>query len=212
MKKVFQISEKLPGEINKYIDIIDEVRYTPISKKFHKFGTIDVAAAYYNRNLSSEGNRIIFVRRNLKWGSAFDLLLTLVHEGVHAHQHRTVERYEQALPKKRKTLKQLAVTGRAKTKKGRSLRAEIDRMNDYVERWFRPGVSENGLSQVFDFECEATMVELKTARTLDAPPEAVNSGYIDQCDDAEVFLARWKDARLKRDLRRLSDQKNRKNP
>ena len=86
LAKTLKHAKKLPKDLAKNITAIDEIRYMPQSKHFHKFGTVDAAAAYYDAGLKDMENRIIMIRRDLRWSSEVGLLLTLVHEGTHILQ------------------------------------------------------------------------------------------------------------------------------
>ncbi len=193
LKQALQMAEKLPAELGKYVEIIDEIRYIPPSKHFAKGGTLDATIAYYNKVLSSEGRRIIFIRRDMRWSSALDLLINLVHEGTHAVQDQKAERIEAALPGLKKALRQ--IDGNAP--KATALRRQIEEQSGYVRRWKNPKISDHGVSETIPFEYEAVIDEIQTARAVAAPPSSLpKSGYLALCNEAKTLLVRWQDERL----------------
>ncbi len=197
LKRALQMAEKLPPELGKYVEIIDEIRYIPPSKHFAKGGTIDTTIAYYNKVLSSEGRRIIFIRREMRWSSPLDVLINLVHEGTHAVQDQKAERIAAALPGLREALRQIDGNGQGQTSKAKALQRQIDEKSGYVRRWKNPKISDHGISETIPFECQAVVNEIRTARAVEAPPSSLpESGYLALCDEAKTLLVRWKDEGL----------------
>jgi hypothetical protein len=197
LKQALQMAEKLPPELGKYVEIIDEIRYIPPSKHFAKGGTLDATIAYYNKVLSSEGRRIIFIRREMRWSSPLDVLINLVHEGTHAVQDQKAERFEAALPGLREALRRIDANGKGRTSKAKALQRQIKEKSGYVRRWKKPKISDHGISETIPFECQAVVNEIRTARAVEAPPSSLPaSGYLALCDDAKTLLVRWKDESL----------------
>lgn len=198
VKKALDLMETVPAELRRPLEFIDEIRYNPQSKHMTKGGTTDAAVGYYNDALSVDGRRIVFVRRDMKWSSNADLFLTLVHEGTHALQHATAERYDRELPGKR-----AALAGKAGAGGADALKREIAEMEGYADLWFRRGAGTEPKKRVVKFECEATVVEIKAAIAFGLDPSAVeSSSYISVCDDAKTMLVGWKDERLRKGLSR----------
>ena len=69
IRQAFGMAEHLSRPLRRYINIIDEIHYNPTSKYYRRSGTIDAKGAFYTRDLSSEGHRIMFVRRNVLFSS-----------------------------------------------------------------------------------------------------------------------------------------------
>ena len=205
VERVLDMAETLPPTVRRHVEIVDEIHYNPPSNSFTKGGAPDSAIGYYDRALSSEGRRIIFVRRDIRWGSALDLLLTLVHEGTHASQDRTAERYEVELAEKRSALAALAGTGEDRRAERDALERRIEEMVAYVNLWFRRLPADELRAKSIRFECEAAIQEVEAARTFDAPPSSVEqSPYVRLCEDVRLRLVRWKDERLLRGLKKES--------
>lgn len=188
---------KLPEDLRAAVAIVDEIRYNPPSREFKRDGTMDVAAAYYDKALSTEGDRIIFVRRDMRWSSDVDLFLTLLHEGVHALQDQRAQQYRQAVPGMEAERDRLLADASVSPDRAAALDKEIAKARDYAKRWFEGKPSGNGPVTDIAFECEALSMEIRAARAIDAPTSAVeDSQYLNVCDDARVLLVRWKDSRL----------------
>ena len=72
--------------------------------------------------------------------------------------------------------------------------SEIDKKLNYAIRWFRGIETKSGTRvQDIEFECEATINEIKALRALGASPRAMSdSGYVRVCPLAEGLINRWK--------------------
>ena len=189
ISRALEMAKRLPPEVRKYVKIIDEVHYNPLSKYFNRGGTVDSSAAYYNKNLSSEGQRIMFVRRDVLYASPLYLLQSLVHEGTHAAQDQRARGYAQQVPRLKAALKKI----KPGSKTAKNLRREIDRKADYSSRWYR-GVKK-GRRRIKDmsFECEATEIEIKAVQAVGGSPGALkSSGYVGVCPKAKQEINRWR--------------------
>lgn len=201
MKRVMEMSKKLPKRLRRYVDALDAIHYVPRSKHFAKTGPGDPAIALYNTRLSEEGARRIFVHRDMKWNSEVGVLLLLVHEGTHAVQHATAGRYEKDLPAQQAALKKLP----AGTPERGDLKQRIDRMKGYLSTWNGNKKDKRGISKRMRFECEATVNEIKAAKALGVSPDLVDDSlYIQHCDKAGALIAQWRDQRLKEGLRKAN--------
>ena len=199
--KVLDIAEGLPPALRRTVRIVDEIRYNPPSAYFLRGGLADNTVGFYDAQLGEDGRRIIFVRRDMRFSSPLGLLLTVVHEGTHALQDRTAEKYDVALPALRKELADLRTGGAGDGPAARAVEARIAERQDYLTR-FRGGRIKDGRAEVLDFECEAVLNEVATARHLGADPSVIeSSGYIDLCDEAQVMLVKWKDERFLKGLK-----------
>jgi hypothetical protein len=207
VRKALDLAEQLPEALRRAVGVVDEIHYNPISRQMIQRGTVDAAAGFYNRALSHEGRRIIFIRREIKWSSVADLLVTFVHEGTHAIQHMTAERYEQEIAGRREVLAELERQGKGRTGEADAQRREIAVKREYADLWFRRAPEDELRKKAIRFECEATEREIEAARILDFDPSTVEaSGYLGVCDDAKAMIARWKDERLRQGLERLKRQ------
>jgi hypothetical protein len=180
MRQAFDMVEKLPPEAKKYVDIVDEIQYGPISKHYKPEGTIDAQGAYYNKVLSEPGHRIIFARRDMLYSSPLYLLQTLVHEGTHAAQD---EKAYQALVEVEKLKKQPGSE------------QKINQLMDYPKRWYQ-GIEGPGGKRIQDmaFECEATQSEIIAIKAVGGSPDVMDaSGYIKLCPEQQKLLVRWRD-------------------
>ena len=194
MKQVADLASTLPRDLQIPYRVIDEIRYTPHSKYFEKSGVLDGGVAYYDRRWSHPGRRIIFLRRNLRFSSPVDTLLSVIHEGVHVVQDIRSESFEDRILEKRIRLENLEKAKKGKGPEAGTIRMELARMDDYVKRWRRGVLKEGRLVQDIRFECEATMTEIEVTKAVGAPPEMVErSQYLSLCDDARIAIARWKD-------------------
>lgn len=198
-----ETAERLPPDVRRHVEIIDEIRYNPQSEHMAKGGLLDPGIGYYDRRLSAEGRRIIFIRRDMKWSFAADVLLTIVHEGTHATQHRTAERLARELPAKQAALRALEKDGAAKAKEADSLRRDIAAAEEYLRLWSRQGgTEEERRASLKRIECEATIQEIKTAQALDYEPSVITkSPYFQFCDDVQKMMVEWKDRRLREGLK-----------
>jgi len=199
--KALDMASKLPEGLRGAVEVVDEIRYNPASEYFTKVGTLDLAVGFYDARLGQRGRRAIFIRRDMRYSSPLHLLMTIVHEGTHAAQDKRAEDYEQALPSLRDRLENLEAAGKGAHAKAEGLRKEIAEKEDYVSR-FRDGKIKDGRAESLVFECEALINEIRTARLFDAEPSAVQSGYLDLCDDAKVLMVRWQDERLTKGLKK----------
>jgi len=197
--KALDMASKLPEDLRRTIDLVDEIRYNPASEYFTKGGTLDVAVGFYDARLGEPGRRVIFIRRDMRYSSPLHLLMTIVHEGTHALQDKQAEEYEAALTGLRARLENLEAAGKGAEAKAEALRQEIADKGGFVSR-FRDGKIKDGRAESLVFECEALINEIKTARLFDAEPSTVQSGYLDLCDDAKILMVRWQDERLKKGL------------
>ena len=202
--KAIDMADQLPADTRRHVEIIDEVRYSPKSKRMTSVGPADSTLGYYDRRVSREGHRVIFIRREMKWSFLADVLLTLVHEGTHASQDRTALRFEQALPRKKADLDASERGGQANAPAAATLRKEVQEITEYLTLWHRRGPNtEEERQKRLRFECEATMQEIATGQTVGLEPGAVEqTPYYKLCDDAKRAMVRWKDDRLREGLKR----------
>jgi hypothetical protein len=180
MRQAFDMAEKLPPEVRKYVEIVNEIQYGPISKHYKPEGSIDAQGAYYNKVLSEPGHRIIFARRNMLYSSPLYLLQTLVHEGTHAAQDEKAYR---------------ALVEVEKLKKQPGSEQKISQLMDYPRRWYR-GIEGPGGKRIQDiaFECEATQSEIIAIKAVGGSPDVMDaSGYIKLCPEQQKLLVRWRD-------------------
>ena len=192
MRQAFVLARQLRSPVTKYIEIIDEIHYNPISKYFHRSGAADAAAAYYNKILSFDGQRMMFVRRNVLYGSPLFFMQTFVHEGTHAVQDQRAQRYNREVPKLKRRLSKLQERGKGKSPRAGRVKKDIDVKFDYVSRWYR-GVESNG-RRIADmaFECEATEKEILAVKSVGGPPSVMRaSGYLKLCSEAQRMLVQW---------------------
>ncbi|MEE2759857.1 MAG: hypothetical protein VYE18_00230, partial [Pseudomonadota bacterium] len=193
MRQAFILARQLKAPIDKYIKIIDEIHYNPISKYFKRAGPADAAAAYYNKFLSFNGQRMMFVRRNVLYGSPLFFMQTFVHEGTHAKQDQLAQRYNREVPKLKRRLTKLQERGLGGTARAQRIKLDMGTKFDYVSRWYR-GIFKDG-RRVADmtFECEATEKEILAVQAVGGPPGAMKaSGYLKLCTAAQRMLVQWK--------------------
>ena len=168
LAKALAMAEDLPKTIYRYVTSVNEIRYNPPSKHFIKFGPPDFAIAYYDRNLSRRGRRVIFVRRAMKWSSTADLLLSIIHEGVHVQQDIKAE-----------------------------LRQATDTNDEYSALWYLDDPADPQYKLRIRFECEALMAELTAAKALELNPKTIErSQYLALCPDVQNMLINWKNQRF----------------
>jgi hypothetical protein len=192
MRQAFVLAKQLRPPVTKYIEIIDEIHYNPISKHFNRSGPADAAAAYYNKILSFNGHRMMFVRRNVLYGSPLFFMQTFVHEGTHAVQDQRAQRYNREVPKLKRRLSKLQERAKGNTRQANRVKKDINVKFDYVSRWYR-GVEKNG-RRIADmaFECEATEKEILAVKAVGGPPSVMRaSGYLKLCPEAQRMLAQW---------------------
>ena len=194
MRQAFVMIKHLPEDIRAYVEAIDEVHYNPHSKYFVKYGVADSSGAYYNKFLSSDALSMIFVRRDALYSSPLFFVRILVHEGTHAVQDRRAKRYLIEISKIKQDLINLKKNGRKTSLQHNNLKKEIDVRLDYARRWFRGIEKQNGQwIQDINFECEATINEIKALKALNASPRAMeDSGYLNVCPSAKRMIDRWK--------------------
>lgn len=197
VEKALAFAEDLPERVEPAFAIIDEIHYTPRSERHHAAGTVDVVVGYYDRRLGIEGRRRVFIRRDMRWSSPADLLLTLVHEGTHALQDQRAERYRQELASSNAALSALEQAGHDPARDAKTLQAEIDSKRDYSRRWFEGTKTESGHVQDIAFECEALANEIRAARAIDAPLSLIESSqYLKLCENAQRLYVRWKNDKI----------------
>ena len=198
LARVLEHAKALPPELLKLVEAIDAVHYVPESRYFSKHDGVDTVAAFYDARLGQEGNRMVFVRRDMKWTSDADLLLLLVHEGTHAAQHETVGHYRRTgIPEQQAAMRLFPIG----SKNRKILSRKIRDMSDYVRAWTGGGVVA-GRSTRMRFECEATINEIHAAQAINAPPELVeDSQYLKLCEEARTLVVQWREKRLRKGLR-----------
>ena len=202
MRQAFVLARQLRPPVTKYIKIIDEIHYNPISKHFNRSGAADAAAAYYNKILSFNGQRMMFVRRNVLYGSPLFFMQTFVHEGTHAVQDKRAQRYNREVPKLKRRLSKLQQRGQGATPRAVRVKKDIDTKFDYVSRWYRGVVSNGRRIADMAFECEATEKEILAVKAVGGPPSVMKaSGYLKLCPEAQRRLVQWQDE-LPREKRR----------
>lgn len=209
--QALEISEQLPPDVRRHVDIIDEIRYNPISEQMAQGGGVDPGIGYYDRRLSAEGRRVVFFRRDMKWSYPADVLLTIVHEGTHATQHRDAERLMRELPQKHARLQAIGADGGASGAEAGALRRAIADGETYLRLWERKSGSEaENSASVKRFECEATVQEIKTAQALGYQSTAITkSPYFKLCDDVQKMMVEWKDRALREGLKRANERPER---
>jgi len=198
IRQAFEMSKRLPKSLQKYIEIIDEVHYNPISKHFIREGTLDASGAYYNKLVSTEGHRLMFVRRDVRYSCPLFFLQIFIHEGTHAVQDQQAFRNLKDVSRIKKRLAHMQQTGQARTKKFNDYRKELDRKLDYAKRWYQGIKTPKGRIQDITFECEATRNEIRAIKALDGPPDVMKaSGYLKLCPEAQRMIIQWKDEKLR---------------
>ena len=131
LRKSLKMAKKLPDAVMKDFNAVHEIRYNPPSKHFLKFGAPDGAVAYYDKSVSRPGRRVIFVRRDMRWSSHADLLLSIVHEGTHANQDAKAERLVTRAKKERAQLSKLTQSGQGESSMAKELRTSINAAQAY---------------------------------------------------------------------------------
>ena len=194
MRRAFDMIERLPREVRLFVDIVDEIHYGPISKHYKPEGTIDAQGAYYNKILSAEGHRIIFVRRDILYSSPLYLVQTLVHEGTHAAQDQKAYRTLVEIDKLKAEQRRLAAGGQGNAAEIKQIEAKIGKLLDYPKRWFQGLETATGRIQDMAFECEATEVEIAAVKAVGGLPEVMEaSGYIKLCPNAQRMIVAWQE-------------------
>jgi hypothetical protein len=193
MRQAFTMTEQLPKSLRRYINIIDEIHYNPNSKYYQRSGTIDAKGAFYIKSLSSEENRMMFVRRNVLFSSPLFFLQTFIHEGTHAIQDQKASKNLQEVKATRGVISQLQSTG-SNLKKISDLQRKNKIKLDYANRWYKGVKTKGGRVQDISFECEATKNEIKSVRIVGALPDIMKgSGYLKLCPEAQLQIIQWRD-------------------
>ena len=194
MRQAFTKIQRLPEDIRVNVEAIDEIHYNPQSEYFVKYGVADSSGAYYNKILSSDALSMMFVRRDALYSSPLFFVRVLVHEGTHAVQDRRAKQNLAEIPKIRRQLINLEKSNQKDSRRYRDLRKQIDDRLDYAQRWFRGTKTKNGKwAQDINFECEATINEVKALKALNASPRAMDdSGYLGVCPSAQRLINRWR--------------------
>ena len=199
IRKAFVMAEQLTRPLKRYINIIDEIHYNPASKYYRRSGTIDAKGAFYTRDLSSEGHRIMFVRRKVLFSSPLFLLQTFIHEGTHAIQDQMAFENLQEVKLTKKRISYLISKG-VDPKTISNLRINNQIKVDYANRWYRGLKTKKGRIQDIAFECEATTNEIKAVKMVGALPDIMDgSGYLKLCPEAQRQIIQWRD-----EIRRLN--------
>ena len=193
MNQAFEMGEQLPKSLRRFIDIIDEIHYNPASKFYRRSGTIDAKGAFYIKSLSSEGHRLMFVRRKVLFSSPLFFLQTFVHEGTHAVQDQMAYKKWEEVKRNRRVIRNLELKG-TNLKKINDLKNKNRVKLKYVNRWYRGIKTKEGRIQDIKFECEATQNEVKAVKIIGASPDIMKgSGYIKLCPEAQRQVIKWRD-------------------
>jgi len=193
MRQAFTMAEQLPKFLRRYIDVIDEIHYNPISKHYLRSGTIDLKGAFYIKSLSSKGHRLMFVRRNVLFSSPLFFVQIFIHEGTHAIQDQKASQYYRDVRRKKYALARLK-SNDGDHNEARKMQKEINMKQDYANRWFRGIKSKTGRIQDIAFECEATRNEIKAVKILNGSPDVKKeSGYLTLCPEAQNELIKWQE-------------------
>jgi hypothetical protein len=202
IRHAFDMAKRLPKELQQYIDVIDEVHYNTSSKHFIRAGIIDSSGAYYNKLLSDDGKRMMFVRRDVRYSSALFFLRTFVHEGTHAVQDKRAREYVKDVNRIKRAQVKLERSGQAESAKAKALEKEINEKLDYAKRWFQGIKTATGRVQDIAFECEATRNEILAVKALDGPPDVMqSSGYLKLCPKAQQIILDWERERRRANRR-----------
>ena len=194
MRQAFEMSKRLPKNLMRYLDIIDEIHYNPASKHFIRSGTIDAKAAFYVKNLSTEGHRMMFVRRKVLYSSPLFFLQTFIHEGTHAAQDQIAQKGRRQVPRMRAELDRLQKSGKGNSPEAARLKKRINYLTDYMTRWYKGIKTATGRIQDIAFECEATENEIRTVKAVGGPPSVMKgSGYLKLCPRAQKMIIAWRD-------------------
>lgn len=196
IRQAFDMAKRLPADLQPYINIIDEIHYNPISKHFIRQGTLDSSGAYYNKLLSDDGQRLMFVRRDVRYSSALFFLRVFVHEGTHAVQDKRAQDYLRELNKIKREIAKLQQRGQGGSDRVKSMTKEMNDKLAYAKRWYQGIKTATGQIQDIEFECEATRHEIRAVMALDAPPDVMkSSGYLKLCPKAQRMIIQWNDKR-----------------
>jgi len=200
MRQALVMAENLPNSLRRYINIIDEIHYNPASKYFIRSGTVDAKGAFYIKSLSSEGHRMMFVRRRVLFSSPLFFLQTFIHEGTHAIQDQQAFRYYKEVKRLKLPIAELHASGK-NPHKLRKLREKVRIKRDYYNRWYRGVKTKRGRIQDIIFECEATQNEIRAVKIIGGSPDVMKgSGYLKLCPKAQRQIVKWKEdiSRVKR--------------
>ena len=193
MRQAFAMVKRLPKSLRPYFDIIDEIHYNPASKHYIRSGTIDSKGAFYIKSLSSEGHRMMFVRRKVLFSSPLFFLQTFIHEGTHAVQDQKAFKGYREAQKLKAVLARLESTGEDPAKSA-SISQKIETNMDYANRWYRGIKTKTGRIQDIAFECEATRNEIVAVKAIGGSPDIMKgSGYLKLCPEAQRQVIQWRD-------------------
>lgn len=199
MRQAFSMSERLPKSLQRYIDIIDEIHYNPASKHYIRSGTIDAKGAFYIKSLSSDGHRMMFVRRKVLFSSPLFFLQTFIHEGTHAAQDQKAYNYFRDAHKLKAVLTRLQSDGKGNTTEAKKLKKQLNVKQNYSNRWYRGIKTKTGRIQDIAFECEATENEIKTVKLIGGSPDIMKaSGYLKLCPEAQRQIIQWQDELIRK--------------
>ncbi len=194
MRQAFSMAERLPKSLQRYIDIIDEFHYNPASKHYIRSGTIDSKGAFYIKSLSSEGHRMMFVRRKVLFSSPLFFLQTFIHEGTHAVQDQKAYGDYRDSQMIKVRLARLQSNGKGNSPEANKLKSEMNTKLDYANRWYRGIKTKTGRIQDIAFECEATENEIATVKLVGGSPDVMKaSGYLKLCPEAQRQIIQWRD-------------------
>ena len=193
MNQAFSMADQLPRSLKRFIDIVDEIHYNPTSKYYKRSGTIDAKGAFYIKSLSSDGHRLMFVRRKVLFSSPLFFLQTFIHEGTHAVQDQIAHKKWGEIKRTRKIISALKLSG-GNLKEINDLKKKNKIKLKFVNRWYRGVKTKKGRVQDIEFECEATQNEVKAVKIVGASPDIMKgSGYIKLCPEAQRQVIKWRD-------------------
>jgi len=204
MRQALTMAENLPNSLRRYVNIIDEIHYNPASKYFIRSGTVDAKGAFYIKSLSSEGHRMMFVRRKVLFSSPLFFLQTFIHEGTHAIQDQQAFRNYKEVKLLKVLIAKLQTSGK-NPRELRKLREKVRVKRDYYNRWYRGIKTKTGRIQDINFECEATQNEIKAVKVIGGSPDVMKgSGYLKLCPKAQRQIIKWKE-----NIRNMNRKSNR---
>ena len=194
VRRALAMAKDLPPKLRRYVDIIDEIHYSPLSKHYIRSGVSDALGAFYDRIIGADQNRLIFVRREPRFSSPLYYLGAFVHEGTHAVQDQLADRWNHQIPKLRHQLAKLEAAGQTASAQAKQVRKDIDRKHKYVSNWLRGIKTATGRIADISFECEALANEVETARWSGAHPSVMkDSGYLGVCPNIQQKINKWQD-------------------
>jgi len=201
LRKALVMAKSLPKPVQRDFKAVDEIRYNPPSKHFIKFGAPDGAVAYYDKGISRPGRRVIFVRRDMRWSSHADLLLSIVHEGAHANQDAKAERMVAQSKTDRAKVDALVAAGQGDGTEATSLRGSIRKAEAYSSLWYLRDINDPAYKDRIRFECEALQTEIISAEALGLEPRIIEtSPYLGLCSDQQKSLVSWKERRFQKSM------------